>query len=99
MTAFFVPGVSAGQQTVLAYEDLRTYVEATTGAPARSLRLCALNCRRQGMDLESRVGAKDPLGGGVVHGIFATRDGYVIVWSGGHAVLGKRQIYEAVEFD
>ena len=99
MTRFFVPGASPGTETVRVYDELRRYAEAQTGTPTRATRICALNCRRGGADSKTRVGEPDPCGGGTVDAIFATRDGYTIVWRDGHAEVTRRQTYEAIEFD
>ena len=99
VTRFFVPGVSPGSDTLRAYDELRRYAEARTGSRVRTLRICALICRRDGRDGDTRVGEPDPCSGGTVHAIFAIRDGYAIVSSGGYERLSKRQVYDAIEFD
>jgi hypothetical protein len=99
MTAFFVPDTPAGEQTDRAYEDLRRYAQLTAGRPARATRIFSLSCRRGGADCESRVGCEDPSGANTVDAIFDVGEGYAILWRGGHAIVTKRQTYEAVEFD
>jgi len=99
MTAFFIPDTPAGEQTARAYEDLRQYAQHTAGRPARARRIFSLTCRRDGTDSETRVGNNDPSVGTTVHAIFDIGDGYAIIWRGGHAIVTKRQTYEAVEFD
>ena len=99
MTAFFIPDTPPGEQTNRAYEDLRRYAQLTAGRPARSRRIFSLSCRRGGADSETRVGGEDPSGGDTVHAIFDIGEGYAIFWRGGHAIVTKRQTYEAVEFD
>lgn len=99
MTAFFIPDTPPGEQTTRAYEDLRQYVQLTAGRPARARRIFSLTCRRGGTDSETRVGDDDPSGGTTVHAIFDIGEGYAIIWRGGHAIVTKRQTYEAVEFD
>src|SRR5581483_3388332 len=99
MTAFFVPGASPGADTDRVYGELRARTEHRTGRRIRPTRIYALNSRREGADSEARVGERDPCSGEPVHAIFATNDGYTIMWSGGHADLSKRQIYEAIPFD
>jgi hypothetical protein len=99
MTAFFVPDTPAGEQTDRAYEDLRRYAQLTAGRPARATRIFSLSCRRGGADCESRVGCEDPSGVNTVDAIFDVGEGYAILWRGGHAIVTKRQTYEAVEFD
>jgi len=99
MTAFFVPGVTPGAPARQAYDELRGYVETQTGHMTRADVICALSCRRSGEDTEVRVGELDPYSRQVVLAIFASRDGYTIVWSGGHAAVTRRQTYEAIPFD
>lgn len=99
MTRFFVPGSPPGRHSERAYDELRSYAEARSGLPVRATRILALVCRRDGSDSESRVGETDPCGGGTVHAIFATSSGYTIIWEGGYANVGRRQIYEAIPFD
>ena len=99
VTAFFVPGASPGDQTERAYDELRSYAEARTGRSAQRARIFALSCRRDGADSTAYVGQADPCGGLTVHAIFATSDGYTIVWRDGHADVTRRQTYEAIEFD
>jgi len=95
---FFVPGAAPGAATARAYEEMRGYAEARTGRKVRHDRIFSLSCRRGGVDSEARVGDVDPFGGHLVHAIFATSEGYTIVWPGGHADVTKRQTYEAVAF-
>jgi hypothetical protein len=99
MTAFFVPGAEPGEQTTRAYDELRGYAESRTGRLARRDLIFALNCRRAGADSETRVGEPDPCGGSIVLAIFAGRDGYMVVWHGGHANVSRRETYEAILFD
>ena len=99
MSRFFVPGALPGGEAERAYDELRTYAENRAGRPTRATRIEALHCRRDGADSEFRVGESDPGSGGTVHAIFATGDGYAVVWEGGHAILSKRQIYQAIPFD
>jgi hypothetical protein len=99
MTRFFVPGAPSDVQAERAYGDLRAYAEARAGRPTRATRIQALICRREGGDSETRVGERDPCGGGTVHAIFATTEGYTVIWEGGYANLSRRQIYAAIPFD
>ena len=99
MTAFFVPGVTPGTATKRAYEELRGYAEGRTGHSTRRDSIFALSCRRGGADSETRVGEPDPYRGHTVLAIFAGRDGYTIVWSGGCATVTRRETYEAIPFD
>ena len=99
MTAFFIPGTPSGQQTDRAYEDLRRDAQLTAGRPTRPTRIFSLSCRRGGADCETRVGGQAPSGANTVHAIFDIGEGYAILWRGGHAIVTKRQTYEAVEFD
>ena len=99
MTPFFVPGETPGEPTQRAYEALRGYVEAQTGHRTRTDAIFALSCRRTGADTESRVGELDPHTRQMVLAIFASREGYTIVWSGGHADVSRRQAYAATLFD
>jgi hypothetical protein len=99
MTAFFVPGAPPGAPTRQAYAELLGYVEAQTGHGMREDVICALSCRRSGQDSEIRVGEPDPISDQVVLAIFAGRESYTIVWSGGHAEVSRRQTYEAIPFD
>jgi hypothetical protein len=98
MAAFFVPDTPAGEQTDRAYEDLRLYAEFTTGCSARDRRILSLSARRAGSDSVTQVGEDDPDGGSTVHAIFDIGDAYAIVWRGGHAIVTKKQTYEAVDF-
>jgi hypothetical protein len=99
MTAFFVPGARSGVHAVRAHDELRRLTEERTGRVTRRTRICALTSRRQGADSETRVGADDPCTGEQVQAIFATTEGYTVVWDGGHVDLTKRQVYEAIQFD
>lgn len=100
MTEFFVPGVAPGEPTRRAYDELRGYAEARTGRPAGDAHILALSSRRHGTDSETRVGEPDPWGGGTVLAIFASgREGYMVVWHGGHASVSRRETYEAIPFD
>jgi len=99
MTAFFVPGATPGAPTRRAYDDLRGYVETQTGHLMRADAICSLTCRRSGEDSEVRVGELDPYSREMVLAIFASRDAYTIVWSGGHTNVTRRQTYEAIPFD
>ena len=99
MTAFFVPGASPGTPAALAYEQLRCYAEASTGCCTRRESLFGLSYRRDGADVRTRVGERDPHRGQTVLAIFAGRDGYTIVWRGGHASVTRKQTYEAIPFD
>ncbi|HEY7620953.1 MAG TPA: hypothetical protein VH834_14355 [Solirubrobacteraceae bacterium] len=99
MTAFFVPGAAPGQATQQAHDELRGYAEACIGRHARPDQIFALSFRHGGADTETRVGEPDPYGGRTVLAIFASHDGYTIVWRGGHASVGRRETYEAVPFD
>jgi hypothetical protein len=99
MTPFFVPGADPGEPTQRAYDALRGYVESRTGHGTRAEEIFALSCRRAGEDSESRVGELDPYARQIVLAIFASRDGYTIVWDGGHADVSRRQAYQAIPFD
>lgn len=99
MTPFFIPGETPGVATERAYDALRGYVEAHTGHGTRTEAILALSCRRAGEDSESRVGELDPYARRTVLAIFASRDGYTIVWDGGHADVTRRQAYEAIPFE
>jgi hypothetical protein len=99
MAPFFVPGSDPGAPTWRAYDALRGSTEARTGHAARGDRIFALSCRRAGVDSETRVGELDPCTGRTVLAIFASRDGYSIVWQGGHADISRRATYEAILFD
>jgi hypothetical protein len=99
MTAFFVPGAKPGEPTRRAYEQLRADAAGRIGRQPRADLIYSLLCRRTGADCETRVGEPDPCDGHTVLAIFATRDGYDVVWEGGHAVVDRHQAYEAVPFD
>jgi hypothetical protein len=99
MTTFFVPGEAPGPPTQRAYDELRGYAEACSGQLARPDLIFSLSFRRGGADTETRVGEPDPDGGGMVLAIFASHDGYTIVWRGGHASVGRKETYEAIPFD
>ena len=99
MTAFFVPDAAPGTPTQRAYEDLRGYAERRTGRPVRREPIFALSCRLDGTDSETRVGGPGPHRGQTVLAIFAGRDGYIIVWRGGHTSVTRRQTYAAIPFD
>jgi hypothetical protein len=97
--ALFVPGADPGPPTKRAYEELRCYAEGRTGCVTRRQSIFALTCRRDGADSETRVGEADPQRGQTVLAIFANKDGYTIVWHGGHANVTRKQTYEAIPFD
>jgi hypothetical protein len=99
MTPLFVPGVAAGDATRQAHDALRGYVEASSGHMTRDDVIFALRCRRAGEDSEARVGELDPYARQIVLAIFASRDGYSIVWDGGYADVTRRQTYQAIPFD
>ena len=99
MTAFFVPGASAGVETDRTYGELRARAERQSGEPIRATRIYALSARRDGADSETRVGECDPGTGETVRAIFATASGYTVVLAAGNVDLTKRQIYEAIPFD
>lgn len=99
MTAFFVPGTVPGTAARDAYDELKGFAESRTGTASRPSEIYALHCRRSGGDSQTRVGEQDPCTGNTVRAIFATREGYTIVWDGGHDTVSRKQTYEAVEFD
>ena len=100
VTPFFLPGTSPGSDIDRAYADLRAGTEIRTGRPTSPTRIYALSCRREGTDLETRVGERDPCMGATVHAIFKTNEGYTVVCDGGgHVDLRKRQIYAEIAFD
>jgi hypothetical protein len=99
MPSFFVPGEIPGEPTRRAYDELRGYAEACAGGLARRDPIFALSCRRGGADTEARVGEPCPGGGGTVLAIFARRDGYTLVWRGGHGSVSRRETYEVIPFD
>ena len=99
MARFFVPGSAPGKPTRQAYEKLRGYAEERAGQLATRDPIFALSCRRNGTDSETRVGEPDPCEGNTVLAIFASRDGYTIVWRNGHTSVGRRDTYEAIPFD
>jgi hypothetical protein len=99
MVSLFVPGATPGAPTQRAYDELRGYAEARTGQMARGDAIFALSCRRGGTDSDTRVGEPDPCTGHIVLAIFASRDGYTIVWRGGHDNVSRRATYEAILFD
>lgn len=98
MSSFFVPGARSGADSALEHAALRTSAEERMGCATRAGRIYALDCRRDGIDSRTRVGDLDPCAGKTVRAIFATRDGYTVVWDGGHADLPRRQVYEAIPF-
>ena len=99
MTAFFLPGALPGTDVDRAFAELRADTEKRTGRLTRETRIYALSSRRDGTDSETRVGEPDPCTGETVHAIFATTDGYMVIWDGGQVDLSKRQVYEAIPFD
>jgi hypothetical protein len=99
MTVLFVPGTRPGADAVRAHDELRAQTEQQTGRPTRATRIYALTSRRDGADSETRVGERDPCAGETVQAIFATTEGYTVIWDGGYADLTKRQTYEAIPFD
>ena len=99
MTAFFVPGTSPGTQAESTYDELRAGAQARTERPIRATRIHAVTCRLGGTDSSLCVGESDPTGGGTVHAIFATSDGYTVARGEGYVHLTRRQIYEAIPFD
>jgi hypothetical protein len=99
VTSFFLPGVRAGVDPDRAYDDLRKRTEKRTGGVARAARIYSLHARRDGSDSQTRVGESDPCTGKIVRAILATKDGYTVIWEGGHADVSKRQIYEVINFE
>jgi hypothetical protein len=99
MTSLFVPGAAPGEATRRTHAALRGYVEASSGRMTRDDAIFALSCRRAGEDSEVRVGELDPYAQQIVLAIFASRDGYSIVWDGGYADVTRRQTYQAIRFD
>lgn len=99
MSTFFLPGTPRGTDVDRAYAELRTRTEELTGRGIRPIRIHSLRSRRDGTDSVTSVGEPDPCSGQTVRAIFATYDGYTVIWDGGHADLRKRQIYEAIPFD
>lgn len=99
MASLFVPGATPGPPTQRAYDELRGYAEARTGRVPRGDAIFALSCRRDGADSDTRVGEPDPCNGQIVLAIFANREGYTIVWRGGHHDVSRRATYEAILFD
>ena len=99
MTLFFLPGALPGTETDRVYDELRARTERRTGRVTRATRIYALNSRRDGADSNTRVGESDPCTGQTVRAIFATKEGYTVIWEGGHVDLSKRQIYEAIPFE
>lgn len=98
MTPFFLPGLQAGADADRAYDELRARTERRTGRIAPATPIYALHARRDGKDSQTRVGESDPCTGNTVRAIFATRDAYTVIWDGGHADVGRRQIYEVTTF-
>ncbi len=99
MTPFFLPGARPGIDPDRTYAELRADTEKRIGQSIRATRIYAVDARREGADSETRVGESDPCTGETVRAIFATTDGYTIVYGDGHVDLSKRQIYEAIPFD
>jgi hypothetical protein len=99
MTAFFLPGASPGADEDRSYGELRADTEKRIGRHIRATRIYSVDARREGADCEARVGECDPCSGETVRAIFATTDGYTVIWEGGHADLSRRQTYEAIPFD
>ena len=99
MTPFFVPGARAGVDTDRTYGELRAHAEQQPGTTVRATRIYALNARRDGADCETRVGSRIRVPGETVQAIFATAEGYTVIFEGRRIDLSKRQIYEAIPFD
>lgn len=98
MSALFVPGSRPGAESARVHAELRTSTEARMGCATRAGVIYALDCRREGADSQTRVGDPDPCTGETVHAIFATRDGYTVIWEGGYADLPRRQVYGEILF-
>ena len=99
MTPFFLPGSRADADVDRAWAELRATIEEQLGRPIRGTRIYSVDARREGADSETRVGECDPCTGETVRAIFATTEGYTVVWESGHVDLRKRQIYAATPFD
>lgn len=99
MSGFFVPGQRPGSDSDRAHAALRASTELRMGCATRPARIYGLSCRRDGADARISVGDRDPDAGRTVHAIFATREGYTVVWDGGHTDLDRHQIYEAFPFE
>jgi hypothetical protein len=90
-----LPGVEQDR----AYAELRAAVEERMGRGIRATRIYSLSARREGTDSEIRVGEADPCSGATVQAIFATHQGYTVIWDQGNIDLTTRQVYEAVPFE
>jgi hypothetical protein len=110
MTAFFIPGISSGDDgraVELAYRDMRTRVELDMGRLPRPRRIEKLWTRRGSIDCMTEVGRPDPLRGGTVMAIFdmgvrqpfvVWRDTDISAQGGCCEVLGW-SAYSVLEFD
>jgi hypothetical protein len=111
MTAFFIPGISSGDDgraLELAYGDMRTGVELDMGRRPRARRIEKLWTRRGSIDCLTVLGRPDPLrGGGTVMAIFdmGTYQPFV-VWreadistGGGCPEILNWSAYSVMEFD
>jgi hypothetical protein len=99
MTSFFLPGLLPGVEQDRAYAELRAAAEERIGCGIRATRIYSLSARRDGADSETRVGEADPCSGATVRAIFASQQGYTVIWDQGNVDLSTRQVYEAVPFE
>jgi hypothetical protein len=99
VTSFFLPGLLPGVEEDRAYAELRAEAEERIGCGIRATRIYSLSARREGTDSEIRVGEADPCSGATVRAIFATQQGYTVIWDHGNVDLTSRQVYEAVPFE
>jgi hypothetical protein len=65
MTPFFIPDC-AGRAAHETYDQIRDAAERTTGHRPTERRISGLTCRRDGIDLETKVGEADPVLGETV---------------------------------
>jgi|SRR5690349_4834479 hypothetical protein len=110
MTAFFIPGISRGDDgraSELAYGDMRTRVELDMGRPPRVRRIEKLWTRRGSTDCLTVVGRPDPLRGGTVMAIFDMGPHQpFVIWreadistGGGCREILSWSAYSVLEFD
>lgn len=69
MTPSFIPAGDA-RSGEGAYQELRRLTEARMGRPPSRRRIAELWSRRGNLDCVTRVGAPDPVSGGIVTAIF-----------------------------
>jgi hypothetical protein len=104
VTAFFVPGSTAGKEAEGVYAGILRAAEADTGHAPRPLRIFRLSFRHLGTDLDAEVGGPDPVAGQTVLAILDLgRESPYLIQCGtaaapGQQLLVRKPVYSVTEF-